>query len=240
MPVNLATIPEVRTDVRTPDGKLEGFLTAGPGPHLPIAPIGLAGDLVDYIKSEPGYRIVQHGCHHDMFEFGDSSRVELALKLDRGAGVLQDAGFGRQPAFVAPYDRLSRAAFVEVAARFDVISTGWFEAQRVPLRWAAAYALKKLAHSPHWRANGTCLLSHPGCLLSFHRPHDGMLESVRNAVEGATLTVLVQHWWEFFRDGVPDEGLIGVLHEVSSWLSSRSDIRVVSFEDVARGTVPIR
>jgi len=45
MPVNLATIPEVRTDVRTADGRLEGFLTAGSGPHVPIAPIGLAGGL---------------------------------------------------------------------------------------------------------------------------------------------------------------------------------------------------
>jgi Uncharacterized protein conserved in bacteria (DUF2334) len=240
MPVNLATIPEVRTDVRTPDGKLEGFLTAGRGPHVPSAPMGQAKELVDYIKSEPGYRIVQHGCHHDMFEFGGSNRGELARKLDRGAGALREAGFERQPAFVAPYDRLSREAFVEVAARFDVISTGWFEVRRVPLRWAAAYALKKLARRPHWRANGTYLLGHPGCLLSFHRPHDGMLESVRNAVQGATLTVLVQHWWEFFRDGVPDEALIGVLHEVSGWLASRSDIRVVSFADVASGTVPIR
>jgi hypothetical protein len=67
-----------------------------------------------------------------------------------------------------------------------------------------------------------------------------MLPSVRHAVLGASLTVLVMHWWEFFRDGVPDEELIGVLHEVAGWLSSRSDIRLVSFEDVARGTVPLR
>jgi hypothetical protein len=240
MPVNLATIPEVRTDVKTADGRLEGFLTAGRGPHIPTVPIGVADGLVDYIRSEPGYRVVQHGCHHDMFEFGGSNRGDLARKLDRGAGILNEARFERQPAFVAPYDRLSREAFVEVAARFDVVSTGWFEARRVPLRWAASYALKKLSRRPHWRAHGTYLLSHPGCLLSFHRQRDGMLPSVRSAVEAASLTVLVMHWWEFFRDGVPDEKLIGVLHEVAAWLSSRSDIRVVSFGDVARGAVPIR
>jgi hypothetical protein len=240
MPVNLATIPEVRTDVRTPDGRLEGYLTAGRGPNLPTAPIGLAGKLVDYIQTEPGYRVVQHGCHHDMFEFGGTNRGELARKLDRGAGALREAGLERQPAFVAPYDRLSRGAFVEVAARFDVVSTGWFEARRVPLRWTPAFVLKKLSRQPHWRAHGTYLLSHPGCLLSFHRPRDGMLPSVRHAVLGASLTVLVMHWWEFFREGIPDEKLIGVLHEVAGWLSSRSDIRVVSFGDVARGAVPIR
>jgi hypothetical protein len=52
--------------------------------------------------------------------------------------------------------------------------------------------------------------------------------------------VLVVHWWEFFRDGEPDQRLIGVLHEVADWLASRTDVRVVSFADVAAGAVPIR
>ena len=66
-----------------------------------------------------------------------------------------------------------------------------------------------------------------------------MLGSVRRAVEGAGLTVLVSHWWEFFREGKADDELIGVLHEVAGWLASRPDIRVVSFADVARGGVPL-
>ena len=239
LPVTLAAIPEVRTDVRTADGRLEGFLTAGSGPHIPTAPIGLSRELVGYICAEPGYRVAQHGCHHDLLEFGGSNQGELARRLDRGAGLLREAGFARPSAFVAPYDRLSRAAFVETASRFDVISTGWFEAGRVPLRWGAAYALKKLRHQPHWRAGGTYMLSHPGCLLSYQRPRAAMLASVRKAVEGAALTVLVLHWWEFFRGGEPDDELIDVLHEVADWLASRRDVRVVSFSDVARGTVPL-
>jgi hypothetical protein len=240
MPVNLAVIPEVRTDVRMADGRLEGFLSAGRSPGIPLAPIGFNAGLVDYLRSEPGYHVQQHGCHHDLFEFGISGRRELARRLDRGADLLREAGFARPPAFVAPYDRMSRAAFIEVAARFEVISTGWFEAGRVPVRWYASYALKKLGRRPHWRAGGRVLLSHPGCLLSFQRPRGGMLPSVRNAVEGAVLTVLVVHWWEFFRDGEPDQRLIGVLHEVADWLASRTDVRVVSFADVAAGAVPIR
>jgi hypothetical protein len=240
MPVNLAAIPEVHTDVRTSDGRLEGFLAAGSGPcTTPYAPIGQNRQLVDYIQSEPLYHIAQHGCHHDVFEFGGTDRNELVQRIDRGAHSLREAGFGRTETFVAPYDRLSREAFVEAACRFDVISTGWFEAGRVPLRWYAAYALKKLRRRPHWRAGGRILLSHPGCLLSFCRPHAGMLSSVRQAVEGATLTVLVSHWWEFFRGGDPDENLIGILHEVAGWLASRRDVRVVSFRDVARGSVPV-
>jgi hypothetical protein len=239
MPVNLATIPEVRTDVRTPDGQLEGYLTAGRGPDVPLAPIGGERELVEYIRGERGYHIAQHGCHHDIFEFGGSDRIELARRLDRGAHCLREAGFEQPEAFVAPYDRLSRLAFVEVATRFNVISTGWFEAGRVPLRWYAAYALKKLLRRPHWRAGREFLLSHPGCLLSFHRPRENMLASVRHAVEGASLTVLVSHWWEFFRNGVSDDKLIDIQHEVAAWLASRPDVRVVSFCDVANGSVPV-
>ena len=240
MPVNLATIPEVRTDVRMQDGRLEGFIAAGRGPSGPSVKIGQSRELVDFIKSEPALHVVQHGCHHDLFEFGGSDRGQLGRLLDRGSEVLEEAGFARPESFVAPYDRLSRAAFAEVARRFGVISTGWFEARRIPPQWYPAYALKKLGRRPHWRAGGSRLLSHPGCLLSYTRPRSGMLESVRAAVEGAELTVLVVHWWEFFRDGIADEELIGVLHEVAAWLSGRPDIRVVSFQDVAAGRVPLR
>src|SRR3954469_13795111 len=70
LPVNLAVIPEARTDVRTPGGALEGLLAAGRGPATALAPIAANTDLVDYLKAEHGYGLVQHGCHHDTFEFG--------------------------------------------------------------------------------------------------------------------------------------------------------------------------
>jgi hypothetical protein len=239
MPVNLAVIPEVRTDVRAADGRLEGFLSAGRGPEGPLAAMAQAPALVEYLNSEPGFRVAQHGCHHDMFEFGITDRAEIARRLDRGAAALAEAGFAPPPAFVAPYDRISRRAFLEIAARFRLISTGWFEAGRVPLPWKTAYAIKKLRGRPHWRAGKTTLLSHPGCLLSYTRPRWRMLDSVCSAVERQKLTVIVLHWWEFFRDGVPDEGLIAVLHQLAGWLASRPDIRVVSFSEVASGAVPI-
>ncbi|HWA10531.1 MAG TPA: DUF2334 domain-containing protein [Opitutaceae bacterium] len=239
LPVNLAAIPEVRTTVRTPDGRLEGFLTSGRGPDTPLAPLAGAAELVRYLLSEPGYEIAQHGCHHDYFEFEDSSPASLVEKLERGAQCLREAGLTPPVAFVAPYDRLSRVAFREVAARFRVISTGWFEAGRVPLSWWPQYALRKLRHRAHWRVGRTALLSHPGCLLSYHRPYADMLATVRRAVEGAALTVLVTHWWEYFRDGAPDEKFIDALHEVAAWLRSRSDIRMVTFRDLAEGHVPL-
>lgn len=240
LPVSLAVIPEVRTTVRTPDGEREGFLTSGSGPSSPLAPMTDCHELTDYLRAENGYEIVQHGCHHDYLEFGQTDRAELARRLDHGALALREAGFTRPVAFVAPYDRMSRGALLEVAARFDVISTGWFELGRMPLRWWPAYAKKKLQRSPHWRAGGAALLSHPGCLLSFHHPYADMLASVQRTVESRAVTVLVTHWWEYFRDRKPDEPFIAVLHEVAAWLGSRKDIRVVSFRDIASGAVSLR
>ncbi len=237
--VNLAVIPEVRTDVRTPDGELEGFVRARQRRYGLVQPIAGNALLADYLKAEPGYHVVQHGCHHDYLEFGGSDRGDLARRLDRGARCLEEAGFVRPTTFVAPYDRMSRAAFVEIARRFDVISAGWFELGRMPLGWLPAYAWKKIRRRSHWRAGGTTLLSHPGCLLSFQRPRAAMFAAVRDAIESRALTVLVTHWWEYFRDGVPDEEFIGILHEVAAWLASRSDVRVVSFRDVANGVVPL-
>lgn len=239
LPVNLAVIPAVNTAVRTPDGHREGFLTSGSGPSAPFAPIGDNRELVDYLRAEPGYDIVHHGCHHDYFEFGSTDRAALARKLDEGTVRLREAGLREPAAFVAPYDRFSPEAFLEVSARFDVISTGWFEARRLPRPWWPGYALKKLRRHPHWRHGKTQLLSHPGCLLSFHRDYDTMLSTVQQAVEGSLLTVLVTHWWEYFREGTPDERFIGVLHEVAKWLASRPDIRVVTFRDLLRESIPL-
>src|SRR4051812_7938580 len=115
LPVNLAVIPDVATDARTPEGKREGFLFRGRenegdyeismgakgariegcgnlsaplllgplvhfmeerenGSECPSTiPIGENEELVRYLRENTGYRIVQHGCHHDHFEFDRES-----------------------------------------------------------------------------------------------------------------------------------------------------------------------
>jgi hypothetical protein len=99
--------------------------------------------------------------------------------------------------------------------------------------------VSKIRRQRHWKAGGLILLSHPGCFLSYHRALKTMLKEIQKHVEANTLTVLVTHWWEFFRDGEPDHPFIKVLHQTAEWLSSRSDIKVVRFDDVAKGLVPL-
>jgi hypothetical protein len=253
LPVNLAVIPAVTLEAHMANGKPEGFLLAathdraterlrqGPRPlaaapdgvHSPTTiPLAVNPELVSYLRQNQGFHVVQHGCHHDFLEFDRADSHQLAIRLDRGTQLLVDAGLPRPRAFVAPYDRLSRAGAGEVSRRFQLLSTGWFELRRLPFAWWPKYVLKKLRQAPHWRVNGTLLLSHPGCLLSYQRSYSTMLGGILHHLKTQKLTVLVTHWWEYFRDGKPDEPFIEFLHETAAHLSTCPDIKVISFSDL--------
>jgi len=241
-PVNLATIPAVSPDVKRPDGQPESFVARRNG-FEPVVPAhgadrGLAltrgQPLVEYLRENPGYHLVQHGCHHDPFEFDSPNRDEVIKRLELGRQIFAEAGFPIPTAFVAPHDKFSRISYQEVARRFSVISTGWFEWGRLPHAWWPRYAMVKALKQPHWRLNGTSLLTHPGCLLSYMRPYGSMLESIQSQIAQQRLTVLVTHWWEYFRENEPDDAFIGVLHSVAEYLKSEKTIKVISFADLAQ------
>ena len=59
-----------------------------------------------------------------------------------------------------------------------------------------------------------------------------MLNAIQEAVGQRQLTVLVTHWWEYFRKGRPDDSFIAVLHATAAWLASQPDIRVIAFDDL--------
>jgi hypothetical protein len=193
--------------------------------------------LMHYLHENDGYCVAQHGYHHTMNEFDSKKPDDIRERLEQGGNLLEAAGFARPATFVAPYDKYSQATLQEVARQFRVFSTGWFELRRIPTAWWFVYALKKALGRPHWRMGNTQLLSHPGCLLSRYRPYPEMLGRIKRTISGQQLTVLVTHWWEYFRDGQPDEPFIQVLHETAEWLANEPNVNVVSFDDVAKGIV---
>ena len=239
LPVNLAVIPEVRTDSLRPDGQPEQFLLDTSGCTTRTMPLSSNERLTTYLKANPGFHIAQHGCEHSAFEFDSGDADDIRGRLERGARRLEEAGLPRPRAFVAPHDRFSRRSLGEVAKRFRVISSGWFELERLPVAWWPKYALKRVRRASHWRVGRTLLLSHPGCLLSCQRPLVTMLEVVKRAVLSQRLTVLVTHWWEYFRDGRPDELFIQKLHEMAAWLAQQTEVTMISFDDVAEGQVSL-
>lgn len=233
LPVNLAVIPDVSTTALTPEGNAEGFLFAKNGTRSATVPIGQNSKLIRYLQENPDYKIVQHGCHHECFEFELRSPQEIRSRLQRGTKLLMEAGFPRPATFVAPHDKLSRASYREVARQFGVISSGWFEWRRLPAVWLPKYAVKKARGEAHWRAGGAILLSHPGCLLSARRNFESMLDEIIRSVNSRRLTVLVTHWWEYFPNGKPNERFIKCLHQTAEHLASCDDVKVISFADVA-------
>lgn len=239
LPVNLAVIPEVATNALTPEGKPEGFLFAKNGGGAATVPIGSNPELVQYLRENPHYRIVQHGCHHECFEFERDSPAEIVARLERGARMLTEAGFARPITFVAPHDRFSRAGYREVAERFRIISSGWFELRRLPITWWPEYLAKKTRGAAHWYAHRTLLLSHPGCLLSARRDLGSMLDQIIQTIHSRRLTVLVTHWWEYFPGGNPCEEFIRVLHRTADYLASQEDIHVISFADLMKGRLQL-
>lgn len=243
MPVNLAVIPNVRTDITYGRNVLEGFLLTRNGTTDKMVPIGRNPELVQYLRSEPLFHIVQHGYNHEFIrgdcEFEQHHRQDIARRLDAGASLLAEAGFPKPEAFVAPYDRFTRVSMAEVSKRFRVISTAWFELGRLPCVWWPRYLLKKAARKPHWRAGNTLLLSHPPCFLSARRSYATMLPEIQASIATRQLTVLVTHWWEFFPDQQPDEAFIAILHQLADWIAASGDIKMVPFRDVAEGKVPL-
>src|SRR5437660_8060029 len=151
LPVNLATIPNVATGTKLPDGRPEGFLRFKNGTTEPAVSIDSNRELVEYLRRKRGYHIVQHGFEHDCLQFDRDSAEEVAHRMDRGRAFLRQAGFDLPETFVAPYDKLSRASLLAAAQRFRVLSTGWFELRRLPWSWWPNYVLKKARGSAHWQ-----------------------------------------------------------------------------------------
>ncbi len=236
-PVNLATIPLVSTTTKVPGGTLEGFLMRARSETPSDLPLTANPQLVSYLRENPGYRIVQHGLRHDYLEFDTLSYRAAEQRIVQGAQLLAAAGFPPARTFVAPYDKFSPGSFRAVAEHFQIISTGWFELRRLPIEWWPRYAVKKIAGTSHWRVGGTFLLSHPGCLLSCQRDYDAMLATVIRQLEHNTLTVLVTHWWEYFRGNTIDERFIAILHAVAGYLASQPDLKVLAFDEVLDGNL---
>jgi len=239
LPVNLATIPRVRTDTIRADGQPEEFLYGAHQAAQRFVSLAENPRLVRYLHQNKNLRVVQHGYDHRMNEFASNDVDDLRDRIQCGRKLFEELGFPRSNAFVAPYDQYSPGAIREIVSQFRIFSTGWFDLRRLPQKWWLSYAAKKVGRRAHWRVEGTLLLSHPGCLLSCHRPREAMLSSIKEAVARQPLTVLVTHWWEYFRNRQADEAFITVLHETACWLANQPDIKVIAFDDLLTTKLPL-
>jgi len=239
LPINLATIPEVSLSACQEDGSLEGFLKFRNGHAENVLPLGSNPKLVEYLRENDRYEILQHGLHHEYLEFERLADRDAPQTIQRGTELLVAAGFPRPQTFVAPYDKFSGLTLRAVAERFPIVSSGWYELRRLPHSWWPAYAWKKARRVPHWRVGNTLLLSHPGCLLSCFRSYSTSLNLILQHVKSKPLTILVTHWWEYFRHGSPDEDFIAFLHQTLDFLATDPEIKVIRFSDLLSRQIPL-
>jgi hypothetical protein len=246
LPVNLAVIPKIYSDLTMPGGALEGFLVAKPVNAPKAVAIGSNGSLTDYLKANPGYHLALHGYHHSESEFDHESGVtpyyhwrDVAYRLDHGEELFKQAGLPAPVAFVPPYGRFSRVGLWEFARRYRVVSATEFTLQAVPWRWAGHFAWRNWRGRPHWRGGNTCFLTHGESPLRNGAARVSLVDAVQPILAQQLLTVLPMCWWEFFPKNQPDERRIADYHALAEWLAQQRDLKVVSFADVAAGTVPV-
>ncbi len=231
LPVNLAVIPNVNTQIILPDGKLEYFLRFSSQIKQERISIGENKPLVEYLLKNKGYHFAQHGFDHMRFEFDSSDSSNIIFRLDEGRKILKEAGL-RVNAFVAPYNKMSAVAYLEIAKRYPVISTSYFESRRLPFRWWPKYIYCKWTNRSHMKIKSTFLLSYPNLYLSAFKPFDSIWDNMKRAIDSQKLLVLTTHWWEYFLDRKPNQSMIDLLHKTADYLAHQPDIKVISFDDL--------
>lgn len=238
LPVNLSIIPEVRGDTLTREGSIEGFVQ-GPlrGKNCTV-PVSENQELLALIKAQPLFCIAQHGLNHDLlanhaeFDWGDERYLEA--RIIRGLSILEEAGLERPVAFVAPQDRLAKAAMLVLERYFPVISGSWYELKRIPARWWPQYLVqKRVFRHRHFRLGRSLFLTHPGCVFAPNRRPEEALERARTLLKGRGLCVFVLHHWEFFPEGCADAKRIEALHLLAHEIADRA--KVICFRDLALG-----
>ena len=209
LPLNFSVIPLVNTAATT---QSKDF---GPDTYEPFLPPDVAGPdqtysladnqpLVNFLQKLPNKEILQHGCEHkgdrQLYEFEATAPELLRCKLALGGDILA-AAFGRRPTvFVAPQDQLSTPAYAMVAEQFQVLSLGWIDRRRLPIKLWPAYFSMKLRQRNYCRDRWHDLLitQHPGCVFSPFRNTRTELARLDDYVRRHDFTVIVSHHWEFF------------------------------------------
>ena len=113
LPINLATIPEVSLSACQENGSPEGFLKFKNGHTESVLPLGSNPKLVEYLRENPGFEILQHGLHHEYLEF---ERLAGGLKKRQARAVVHREK-GVEPAALVDLERADQAEAEEILVK---------------------------------------------------------------------------------------------------------------------------
>lgn len=241
LPINFSVIPKVDASART---NSQDF---GPGTYEPFIPAEYQGrneqysvadnsGLTSYLREKPGVEILQHGfCHGGTpgnYEFEERDGARAAEKIRAGAAILEGA-FGAAPTtFVAPQDKYSRAAFLEIAARFDVFSLGWVDRTRLPAALLPGYFWMKARGGNVLKTRRAACIEHPGVIFSKFKNTELEVARFQAYREEHPVAVLVLHHWEFFDEGRLNRSLHGKFKDTVKALMDSGQCTFMNFRDL--------
>lgn len=243
LPLNFSVIPNVNASARTNSADF------GPGTYEPFIPEQHYGRdecfsvlenpaLTAYLREKAGVEILQHGyCHGGTpgtCEFEDPDGARVAEKIRAGAEILKEA-FGRVPTtFVAPQDKYSRAAFIEIESSFDLFSLGWVDRSRLPASLLPAYFWMKLRRSNTMGTSRLTCLEHPGVIFSQFKDTNAEVLRFRQYMENHSVTVLVLHHWEFYTGGQLNRPLHSKFKDLVNSLADSGQCRFLNFRELSK------
>jgi Uncharacterized protein conserved in bacteria (DUF2334) len=206
--INFSVIPEVALDTRAPDGVRERFVDEGaPDTHQTVT-LTHEHEMARWLRTHDGsVDVFQHGLTHERVrgdtEFGALTDDEAAARMDRGHAVLSSA-LGRPPSgFVAPWDALSRGSITAALQRFPVVSTGWVDRHKLPLRAWPAHVAERLRRSEKVVTGGRVILRHRGGPIGASLPPIAVSRTLDRLAHDAEITVVVLHHWMFWERTEP-------------------------------------
>lgn len=213
--LNFSVIPEVALDTPAPDGRRERFIDAD-APHTSdLLPITVDMPITRWIRRNPAQiGVMQHGHNHrrgaDGTEFGGISRADAALKMDRGADVLEQA-FGYRPAsFVPPWDVVSRGAIEAATDRFDLVSCNFVSRERLPVSAWPAHLIERRRRSELLQVGNTFVSRHRGGRIQPDMDPASVPEVLHALTDGVRLGVIVLHHWMFWNDREPHPAIVAL------------------------------
>ncbi len=201
--ISFSAIPKVDTVTRDPSGRRESFIVGKPAD--PICAFYRNSEFVVWQRENAAQtEVAMHGLTHARVrggtEFGSLDFAEASIRLDEGLRILTEAFDQPVRSFVAPWDALSRGSVQAASERFRIISTGFLDRRRLPVRDWPKHYLERLRCQMLVPVGKCWVLRHSGGLTPDVTPED-IPGVVRQISGGAMVTVIVLHHWMFWSNG---------------------------------------
>lgn len=231
LPINIGIVPNFNCSAQLPEGFAEQALVFFKYEKEGYLPIGCNHALINYLLQNHGCEVVQDGCNYDYGEFFSNDQPTIVQRIEEGKRHMIESGLGEAKAFLAPQDKLSSAAFIEIAKRFALISTNEYEGRHLPKKWLLHYAWKRMRKQHHWRIRNTLLLSHAVCRLSTGSSSQ-FLESIERMIASNQLSVINFHWWESSQQGKINPAFLAMLDRLADYIVKNGMIKVIVFSQL--------